>query len=168
SAPSTSSGPSGASDSPSAPPGTTQVTLAASGDLLPHSSVLESAQQDAEGKGYDFVPMFRDVRKDISAADLALCHMETPLSPDDTDLTRSGVLVFNSPHELATAAAKVGYDGCDFASNHTWDRGRQGVADTRKVLTENDLGYAGPAVKDSPDRRRATYDVGDATVAQLA
>src|SRR5699024_11003165 len=55
-----------------------------------------------------------------------------------------------------------------FASNHTWDRGRQGVADTRKVLTENDLGYAGPAVKDSPDRRRATYDVGDATVAQLA
>src|SRR5699024_9195143 len=91
SARSTSSGPSGASDSPSAAPGTTQVILAASGDLLTHSSVLESAQQDAEGKGYDFVPMFRDVRKDISAADLALCHMETPLSPDDTDLTRSGV-----------------------------------------------------------------------------
>src|SRR5699024_2362811 len=85
SAPSTCSGPSGASDSPSAPPGTTQVTLAASGDLLPHSSVLESAQQDAGGKGYDFVPMFRDVRKDISAADLALCHMETPPSPVVTD-----------------------------------------------------------------------------------
>ena len=165
---STSSNSSGSSDSPSVPPGTTQVTLAASGDLLAHASVIESAEENAKGKGYDFVPMFANVRKDLSAADLALCHMETPLSPDDTNLTRDGVLVFNSPHELATAAAKVGYDGCDFASNHTWDRGRQGVADTRQVLTDNGLGYAGPAVKDSPDRRRATYDVGDATVAQLA
>ena len=37
----------------------------------------------------------------VSAADLALCHMETPLLPDDTGL--SGYPLFNAPHEIADA-----------------------------------------------------------------
>ena len=43
-----------------------------------------------------------------AGADLALCHIETPLSADDRDIT--GYPVFNTPHELADAVAWAGYD----------------------------------------------------------
>ncbi len=163
-----SSSTSASSSSSTAPPGTTQVTLAASGDLLAHHSVLESAQENASGKGYDFAPMFAEVEKDISSADVSLCHLETPLSADNTNLTRPGVLVFNTPKELAKAISSTGYEGCDFASNHTWDRGKDGVTDTQKILADNDLGYAGPAVEDDPAKRQAVYEAGGAKVAHLA
>ncbi|MFE3939897.1 CapA family protein, partial [Streptomyces goshikiensis] len=52
-------------------------TLVASGDVLPHTSVISQGAADAGGDGYDFRPMFSGVKPVVSAADLALCHMET-------------------------------------------------------------------------------------------
>jgi poly-gamma-glutamate synthesis protein (capsule biosynthesis protein) len=52
-------------------------TLVASGDVLPHSSIIDRARFDAGGTGYDFRPMLAGVEPVVSRADLALCHMET-------------------------------------------------------------------------------------------
>lgn len=149
------------------------LTIGAAGDLLSHAPVIANANKNAGGGegDYDFAPMFTLVEPLLSSPDLTICHMETPLSPDNTNLTVPRVLVFNTPHQLADALVQVGYDGCDFASNHTWDRGLQGLEDTEKVIKDAGLQYAGPTAHKSEAGDPAIYDVGDAggiTVAQLA
>ncbi len=61
-----------------------RFVVAASGDLLLHTRVLQFAQANAGGDGYDFDPMFAEIAPLISAADLALCHLEVPLSADNS------------------------------------------------------------------------------------
>ncbi len=157
-----------AETSTSGPPPDRTITIAASGDELPHSSVLDSAAANAGGNGgYDFGPMFAQIEPLVASADLALCHMETPLSATNTNLTQSRVLSFASPHELAEDMAEAGYDGCDFASNHTMDRGVTGLAETEDVLEESGLGYAGPTGYEDRAGQAHVYEVDDVTVAHL-
>ena len=58
-----------------------RFTVAATGDLLIHGPVAQRALSDGGGRRYDFAPMFGAVRSRIAGADLALCHVETPLVP---------------------------------------------------------------------------------------
>jgi poly-gamma-glutamate capsule biosynthesis protein CapA/YwtB (metallophosphatase superfamily) len=129
------------------PPTTTRplrrFTVAASGDILLHNLVIQSGARYAGGDGYDFSPMFDDVRATLSAADLAICHQETPISADDTRLTVPRTLSFNAPRAIATALKGAGFDGCDTASNHMWDRGLAGVDATLDVLDAAGLPSAG-------------------------
>ena len=62
-------------------------TVAAAGDILIHSAVWQSAQEYAGGDGYDFRPMFEPIKARVSGADLAICHMEVPLSSDNTGIS---------------------------------------------------------------------------------
>ena len=87
--------------------------------------------------------MFDLVREAVSDADLAVCHLETPLSPDNRNL--SGYPVFNAPGDLAAAIAQVGYDGCSTASNHSLDQGITGVEATLDLFDQAGLGHAGMA-----------------------
>jgi len=68
------------------------LTIAATGDLLIHMPIARQAQVYAGGHGYDFRPMLAPVKPLLAAADLAICHVETPLSADDTNI--SGYPVF--------------------------------------------------------------------------
>lgn len=148
-------------------PGPVSITIGASGDLLSHAPVIANAQLNAGGQGYDFGPMFDDVRDMLSAPDMTICHMETPLSADNTNITVPRVLVFNTPHELADAVVDAGYDGCDFASNHTWDQGLAGLASTQEVLRGVGLEYAGPTAE-ADDPGQGHYEVDGVAVTQLA
>jgi poly-gamma-glutamate synthesis protein (capsule biosynthesis protein) len=147
--------------------GPAEVTIGAAGDLLAHAPVLANAQLNAGGEGYDFSPMFAEVSDLLSAPDVTICHMETPLSEDNTNLTVPRVLVFNTPRQLADAVAGAGYDGCDFASNHTWDQGLSGLASTQAVIRGAGLQYAGPVAKEE-DPGVGRYEVDGVHVAQLA
>ena len=98
--------------------------LAFTGDLLPHGSV-QRAGTAFVAEGWDFAPLYDEVRPIIEGADLAICHLETPISIDDTNL--SGYPLFSAPRAFAQAALDVGYDGCSLASNHSYDRGAQGA-----------------------------------------
>ena len=64
--------------------GPREVTLIASGDVLPHGPVLRQAGAygSRAGQAYDFRPMFAELRPVVAAADLAICHLEVPLSSD--------------------------------------------------------------------------------------
>ena len=115
--------------------------LAATGDILPHTPLMtQAARYDGED-GFDFRPMFAEVEPIISAADLALCHLETALSEDNTAL--SSYPVFFSPREVADAVVEAGYDGCSTASNHSFDKRTGGVLSTLTVIDEAGLGHSG-------------------------
>jgi len=87
--------------------------------------------------------MLAPVKPLLAAADLAICHLETPLSADDTNI--SGYPVFNTPHELADAIKEAGYKGCSTASNHAIDAGADGVTATLDALDEAGIAHAGTA-----------------------
>ncbi|MET9978465.1 CapA family protein [Streptomyces microflavus] len=140
---------------PSAPPsaargaggqdadGPRPFTLLASGDVLPHSSVIDRAGTDAGGQGYDFAPMLKGVAPVVSRADLAICHMETVYGKEGGPYT--GYPSFKSPPEVATALRATGFDSCSTASNHTLDDGSEGVDRTLGALDAAGIRHAGSA-----------------------
>lgn len=141
-------------------------TLVATGDILPHDSVIEQAHRDAGRRGYDFRPMLAGVKPVISAADLAICHMETVYGPAGGPYT--GYPSFASPPQLAAAAEDTGYDSCSTASNHTLDAGFDGVSRTLDALDAAGVAHAGSARTPAEALRPALLQAGGATVAQLA
>lgn len=146
------------------------VRLSFSGDVLSHSSVYRQAQAyGSESDGpltYDYAPMFADVQDRLEAADLALCVLETPLSPDNADL--SGYPTFNAPQDLADGLKAVGFDGCSTASNHSYDRGARGVAATLDQLDRVGLGHAGMARSADEAASVRTYDLDGLQIAHLS
>ncbi|WP_405792824.1 CapA family protein [Streptomyces sp. NBC_01506] len=141
-------------------------TLVASGDVLPHDSVISRANADAGGAGHDFVPMLAGVKPVVSAADVAICHMETVYGPEGGPFT--GYPSFASPPEIATALRATGYDSCSTASNHTLDAGAEGIGRTLGALDRAGVKHAGSARSPEEDTRPALLDAGSAKVAQLA
>ncbi|MFD0147405.1 MULTISPECIES: CapA family protein [unclassified Streptomyces] len=144
----------------------TGFTLVASGDVLPHDSIIRRAAADANGRGYDFRPMLSGVRSVVSAADLAICHMETVYGPEGGPYT--GYPAFTSPPEIAPALKETGYDSCSTASNHTLDDGAAGLARTLDALDKAGVRHAGSARTAEEAARPTLLTAGDATVAQLA
>ncbi|MFC9479296.1 CapA family protein [Streptomyces griseus] len=118
-------------------------TLLASGDVLPHSSVIDQAAADADGAGYDFAPMLAGVAPVVSGADLAFCHMETVYGKEGGPYT--GYPSFKSPPEVAAALRTTGFDSCSTASNHTLDDGAEGVSRTLGALDQAGIRHAGSA-----------------------
>lgn len=116
-----------------------RLTIAATGDFLIHSPVWQRAHANAGGRGYDFRPMFRLIRPYVHGADLAFCHIETPLTPR----APQGYPVFNTPTRLASAIKATGWDACDTASNHSLDSGQYGVDATGVALHRAGLKHTG-------------------------
>jgi poly-gamma-glutamate synthesis protein (capsule biosynthesis protein) len=137
-----------------------EVVIAFTGDTLIHRNVAAAAARN--GSPYDFGPLFDPVAGLISGADLALCHLEVPLSPENTDL--SSFPRFNAPRQVAEALAEAGFDGCSTASNHSFDQGVDGVLGTMEVLAEAGLGQAGMARSEAQAWRPALYDLGGGLV----
>ncbi|TGA87662.1 CapA family protein, partial [Streptomyces sp. MZ04] len=140
-------------------------TLIASGDVLPHSSIIRKANADAGGDGYDFEPMLAGVKPVVSKADLAICHMETVYGANG-DYT--GYPSFKSPPQIARALRATGYDSCSTASNHTLDDGAAGVRRTLAALDKAGVKHAGSGRTAAEGRSPAWLRAGGAKVAQLA
>ncbi|CAM5638944.1 lipoprotein [Streptomyces avidinii] len=157
--------PSGAAGATTAP-AAKGFTLVASGDVLPHESVIRRAASDADGDGHDFRPMFSGVKPVVSAADLALCHMETVYGHDGGPF--SGYPAFQSPPEVADGLKDAGYDGCSTASNHTLDGGAAGLKRTLDKFDAAGLKHAGSARTAAEAGAVTLYTAGSAKVAHLA
>ncbi|UUU29081.1 CapA family protein [Streptomyces sp. CA-210063] len=151
---------------PSAPAGDPRAfTLVASGDVLPHMSIIEKAYTDAGGDGYDFRPMLAGVKPVVSGADLAICHMETVYGADGN---YSGYPTFKSPPQVAEGLADTGYDACSTASNHTLDDGAAGIHRTLDALDRAGVRHAGSARTAEEARSPTLMRVRGAQVAHLA
>ncbi|GAA2313959.1 CapA family protein [Streptomyces hawaiiensis] len=140
-------------------------TLVASGDVLPHSTIIDRARFDAGGTGYDFRPMLAGIRSVVSPADVSLCHMETVYGANGV---YTGYPTFKSPPEVARALAETGYDGCSTASNHTLDDGAAGIRRTLDALDRAGVRHAGSARTEEEARTVTVLEAGQAEVAHLA
>jgi poly-gamma-glutamate capsule biosynthesis protein CapA/YwtB (metallophosphatase superfamily) len=143
-------------------------TIAASGDLLIHGPVRRQAATYGErlGEAFDFRPMFDQVRPVFADADLAICHLEVPLSADNSRL--SGYPLFSAPRELAEAIAHAGFDACSTASNHSMDQGGDGATQTLDLLDDAGVGHAGMARTEHEAETVSTHTLDDVDVAHLS
>ena len=155
-----------ASATPTEEPAIT-FSMTFSGDVLSHGSVIRQAAAYSDGElAYDYRPMFANVEERLSAADLSFCVLETPVSPDNTEL--SGYPIFNAPRELPDALVAVGFDGCAVASNHAYDRGPAGVLATLEQMDRAGLGHSGTARSAEEDLSPTLYDANGVSVAHLS
>jgi len=122
------------------PPPDARFTIVAGGDVLPHATVIRTAET---GEGYDFVPMMEATAPYTRGADLALCNFEVPLAPPGT--APSGYPMFGAPEELAADLARLGWDGCSTGTNHSLDRGMAGLEHTLDAMDAAGLGHVGTA-----------------------
>ena len=127
-------------------PETTRLTISVSGDLLPHLPVVARARTP---HGYDFAPLLSELRPLVSRADLAFCHVETPLQSG----TPTGYPRFRTPPALARAIRRTGWDACSTASNHTLDQGVAGVRSTIRALNGAKVAHTGSAMTRRGGRR---------------
>ena len=140
--------------------------VAANGDFLLHTRVLENASANAGGDGYDFGPHLAEIAPLVGAADLAICHMETPLSIDNSRI--SDYPIFSVPWEIARDAKAAGFDGCSTASNHSLDVGPSGVFETVTVFEKVGLGQSGMARSPEESALPPIYDAGGVAVGHLS
>lgn len=134
-----SSSPDPAVDQPPAKPGS--FTIAASGDILPHRSLLLTVQQRTGELDID--GSFEEVRPLISAADLAICHVEGALMFEGEQLRPSQIL--GTPPVWLREIKRAGYDRCSTASNHSLDGGMRGVDATVDNFAKYGLDQSGVA-----------------------
>jgi len=139
------------------------VTLALTGDILVHDNVWAAART---ADGFDFARLLAPVRPLISGADLALCHLETPVAPAGGPY--ESYPLFAAPPSIVPALAATGYDGCSTASNHTVDQGFDGVRRTLGALDRAGLAHTGSARTPQEQRRITTFDVHGLKIAWLA
>ncbi len=138
--------------------------IEASGDLLIHSAVFDRALVLGGGRHYDFAPMFTQIKPYIRGADLALCHVETPMTP----AAPTGYPTFNTPPELATAIRKTGWRACSTAGTHALDQGQRGVDDTIRALDRAGVAHTGSFSSAAAQRTPLIMTVKGVRVAFLA
>ena len=109
-----------------------KVDIIMVGDCLIHSTLYNIAKQQDGSYNFDF--MFENVIDDIQSADLAIINQETIFTYDRNNY--SGYPMFGSPVEVGDAEAKAGFDIVAHATNHTIDKGIQGINDTLDFWTK--------------------------------
>jgi hypothetical protein len=144
-------------------------TLVATGDILLHQPLWRQAEEDARAAGeagFDFRPLLSGVQPLVSDADLAICHLETPVAPAGGPF--ASYPSFSVPPDIVPALADTGYDACTTASNHIYDRGADGIDRTLDALDAAGIAHTG-AARD-PDEAAAipTVSVDGARVALLS
>ena len=131
---------SGGSDPSKAPD---KLTLVATGDVLLHERLWTTAKRDGTNGNWDFAPLLSGVKPLVRSADLAICHLETPLAPKGGPY--SGYPLFQGPPQILAALKQTGYDACSTASNHSFDGGAKGVDRTLDAMDQAGLRHMGTA-----------------------
>lgn len=93
------------------------------GDALIHSAVYDDVKK---GDGtYDFSPILQHIKPISSKYDIAYYNQETILG--GASLGYSNYPRFNTPSECGDAFVDAGFNLVSLATNHTMDKGEQGV-----------------------------------------
>lgn len=99
------------------------VTIVAVGDNLIHNTLID-AGQNSDGTA-DYTSFYANIKKYISAADIAIINQETMLG--GAEFAYAGYPCFNTPWEVGTAAIDAGFDIFTCATNHSLDIGFSGI-----------------------------------------
>lgn len=157
----------------SQPPKDKVVHVTAAGDDLIHYSVFKNAAALAGGSGYDFKPLYAEVKYLIEGADVAIINQETVISQSNAvEGAENGVLRFNSPPEVAEAVIDLGFDVITMANNHLLDMGTDGLEESigfwNNKAVENDLTVLGAYLNEEDADNIRIREVNGVKIAFLA
>ena len=133
------------------------VSIVSTGDILLHERLWAQAKADGTDGNLDFYPQLADLEPVISSADLALCHLETPLAELGVDY--EGYPTFNVPPQITDAITKLGFDMCGTASNHSLDQGFSGLQRTIEILNAAGIPHTGTAISQADASKPLIMDV---------
>ena len=145
------------------------ISLAFTGDILVQRGLWPTAAKNAQTFGstepYDFSPMFSDVAELLSNADLAVCHLESPIAPPGSE--PFSYPKYQVPAQIIPAIADAGYDACSTASEHVFDGGSEAINAT--VSAFESLGIMQSGMARTPDEiKPLPTQVGDVVIAHLS
>ncbi len=145
---------------PDVDPEPREITAVMSGDVLLHEGLWASAEMDAArtGRGVmDFRPLLAPMRSVVSEADVAVCHLETPVAPQGGPY--EGYPLFAAPPAVLPALEWTGFDACTTASNHSIDQGFDGLTRTIDGLEAAGLEHTGTYATKADSREPLIMDV---------
>ncbi len=149
------------------------VHVVAAGDNLIHYSVYKNAEEYAGGSGYDFDPMYTEVKYLVQDADLAIINQETIISQSNPIRgADGGQLIFNSPPQVADTVIGLGFDVVTMANNHLLDMGTDGLEESirfwNQKAEENDLTVLGAYLNEEDANNIRVREVNGVKIAFLA
>jgi hypothetical protein len=149
-------------------PGVRCVSVAVTGDVLLHPPLVEQAVAAgaASGRDLDFGPMLHAQQPYLEQADLAVCHLETPLAPANGPF--QGYPEFSVPPQILDGLVATGYDACTTASNHTLDQGFDGLVRTVDALDAAGLAHDGSARDAAEDATPSIIDTPNGRVGLIS
>lgn len=106
------------------------VSFLAVGDNLIHNTVY-MAGDNGDGT-YNFDRYYEHTNKLTQNVDIAYINQETICG--GTELGLSNYPAFNGPYEILDAVHNAGFDWIAAASNHSFDRGEQGIVNEMNYL----------------------------------
>ena len=124
-----------------------EVSLIMVGDILLHDNVQESGKLSDGTYNYDH--MFKHVKEDVQAADIAIANQEVILGGAEIGLY--GYPNFNGPYEVGDALADAGFNVILHATNHTLDRGKKALVNCLNFWKTNHSDVAVLGIFESQD-----------------
>ena len=130
--------------SPTAEAGPVTLTITAVGDCTLGGQVGAAGQRNfvqcVENYGYDY--FFSGVRDIFEADDLTIVNLEGPLTSSNRKEKENG-FIFKGDPEYVNILSGSSVELCNVANNHTLDYGKEGLAETARVLEASGIGYSG-------------------------
>jgi poly-gamma-glutamate synthesis protein (capsule biosynthesis protein) len=114
------------------------ITLVFAGDVMGHSPQYHAAY-NPNTKTYNYDVCFRNVKKYIESADIAIANLEVPIA----GAPYSGFPGFSSPDALLDGLKYAGFDLLLTANNHTLDRRKVGLERTITQIEQRGFYHAG-------------------------
>lgn len=112
-----------------------KINMLATGDALIHNAVYwEYATGDKDTGPYNFDGALDYVRDIVSEYDIAYYNQETPFAGGLPD----GYPRFSTPSEFGDAMIKAGFNMISTATNHTIDKGEDGILNFYNYLKNKD------------------------------
>lgn len=140
------------------------VLISFVGDLMCHSPQMDYARTGKDS--FDFKPVFKEVKKYLSLADITVGNLETTIAGKENYY--SGYPLFNSPDEYLNALKDAGFDILLTANNHSIDRGKRGLVRTIEKIHNLGMNSIG-SYKSQHDRDSIRiFDVKGIKIALLA
>lgn len=130
-----------------------EVSLIMVGDMLMHTPVNESGVQEDGSVNFDH--LFTYTKDMIAEADIAIVNQETILAGEELGI--SGYPRFNTYYEVGDALVEAGFDVILHATNHTMDKGKEGVLNCLAFWETNYPEIAVLGMQDSAKEQEEIY-----------
>lgn len=141
-----------------------KITLAATGDIMFHTSQIKGAYDD-QTDTYNFKEFFEPIKEIIESADIAIANFEGTIAGSEYPYV--GWPRFNAPDEVLEAIKYTGFDVLSTANNHTIDTGKSGIVRTIDKINQIGIDTIG-TFTEKPGTRILVKDVKGIKIAFLS